>query len=273
MTVNQFRILGPVSALHGEAEIAVGPPQRRALFGLLLLAEQQSVTVAQLQDRLWGPERPASCITAIQGHVHHLRRAMRETGRPAAGGPELVSYPGHSREQASYALLTAPATVDFQEARRLAAEGRDHLLRHAYKPALASCRRALSLWRGEPLAGLPMTSYLTIARNGLNEMRRSLRHQAARAELALGRPAIAVEGLQQLWNEEPQDEHTAVVLSVALCRAGAPSRALAIIDGQLERWRAQYGMTPPDMVQHRNRILAGTFDAARDFDHTAEPWW
>ena len=60
MTAVEFRILGPVRALHGPADLELGGRQQRLVLALLLARAGSVVSVTELIDTIWDEEPPTS---------------------------------------------------------------------------------------------------------------------------------------------------------------------------------------------------------------------
>ncbi|WP_406205470.1 bacterial transcriptional activator domain-containing protein [Kitasatospora sp. NBC_01560] len=253
----QFLLLGPVTARRDGVPITLGPPQRRALLALLLLARSQAVPVAVIRERLWPTAAPPTAIDAIQVHVHHLRRRLREHTSAGAPAPELAGYPGHSREQASYSLHVDTESVDALVFQRRADRGRELEDKRDYKGALAMCITAQSWWRGEPLADLAPTPYVCAVRQGLVDLCQDVRTRAARVRMRIGAFSDAVLDLQQLNLEHPGNDGIVVLLSTALFLAGSHRHALELLDEELKRWENQYARVPEKLLRQRELVFSG----------------
>lgn len=246
-----------MTARRDGVPIALGPPQRRALLALLLLARAQAVPVAVIRERLWPAGAPATAIDAIQVHVHHLRRWLRESTPVGVPVLELAGYPGHSREQASYALHVGPEAVDALVFQRRADRGRELEDQRDYKGALEMCIAAQSWWRGEPLADLEPTPYVCAVRRGLVDLCQDVRIRAARVRMRTGAFADAVIDLQRLNLEHPGSDGIVVLLSTALFLAGSHRPALELLDEELKRWEQQYARVPEKLLRQRELVFSG----------------
>ncbi|WP_179084304.1 AfsR/SARP family transcriptional regulator [Streptomyces rectiverticillatus] len=239
--------------------VELGPPQRRAVLAALLLAEGRTVTVAALRDAIWKASPPASAISAIQVHVHHLRKALGALPRErenADGPPRLVTHPGHPADQVSYALHVAEGTVDAERFRTLARRADEAGAHGGTAEALALLDAALALWRGDPLAGLRIRDFHADHVLGLRDLRLDLVKRRAAALLATGATARATAELRQLRAEHPADEQIVVLLATALRQGGAHAGALDLVKGEVERWQREYGVRPPSLL----RELSGSSD-------------
>ena len=97
------------------------------------------VPVEVLVDALWGAQVPAAPRNALQHHVSRLRAAL--------GAESIVAAPD------GYAL--AGATVDALRFEELLGRARSAVRAGDAGQAAELVARALALWRGQPLQGLP----------------------------------------------------------------------------------------------------------------------
>ncbi|MEU2632574.1 winged helix-turn-helix domain-containing protein, partial [Kitasatospora sp. NPDC007106] len=91
-----FRLLGPVEAHCDGTGVDLGPPKRRTVLAMLLLADGALVTTDRLGEALWHERPPTHARTAVQGHISQLRRQLHPTGRAAivtAGDGYLLRTP------------------------------------------------------------------------------------------------------------------------------------------------------------------------------------
>src|ERR1700678_471443 len=148
MSKLRFEVLGPVRAWHNDTELDLGSPQQRAVLAVLLLSQGWQVSIDGLIDALWGQDPPRAARGTIRTYIARIRRCLGE----------VTDHRGHDLVQSvgdGYALQPGSVTVDLdvfalhlQEA-RLARRGEDTAL------AASLLGKALALWRGVPLAGVP----------------------------------------------------------------------------------------------------------------------
>ncbi|MFJ3794576.1 BTAD domain-containing putative transcriptional regulator [Kitasatospora sp. NPDC090091] len=217
MTGIRISLLGPVRAWRGDAELPLGPAQRRAVLAMLAGAEGRSVTTEELIDGLWGEDLPNHAVAAIRNHVSGLRSALEED-RTA---PQLLVSVG-----GGYALRLAPDGTDLALFQQLAQDAAR--LRAGGDPAgaAAQLRRALELPTGAPLAGVP-GGHAERQRERLAQLRLAVLHERLELDLELGRHAEQVDELTSLVEEFPLHEGLAALLMTALYRSGRPAEALA----------------------------------------------
>jgi len=71
-----FRILGPLEALDGARQIALGGHKRRAVLAVLVLHPNETLSGERLIDELWGESPPANALKTLQVHVSRLRKEL-----------------------------------------------------------------------------------------------------------------------------------------------------------------------------------------------------
>ena len=141
------RILGPLEVLEDGRAVPLGGVKQRALLGLLLLHPNETLSTDRLIDELWGERPPASAAKAVHARVSRLRRAL--AGHNGTGSAQLVV----TRER-GYELRLEPERLDSNRFVRLVADGRSELAAGCPERAVTALERALSMWRGAPLADL-----------------------------------------------------------------------------------------------------------------------
>ncbi|MDT0309305.1 BTAD domain-containing putative transcriptional regulator [Streptomyces sp. DSM 44917] len=247
----QFRLLGPIEAVAGGFPVSLPPrPQSRAVLAVLLLAAGEAVTTAALRDRLWGTgAAPASAVSAIQGHVHHLRKCL-----DSAGGPRIRTHRAEDTDQVSYALPAGRDAVDSARFRRLVAAGETAQARGDTTSAVRCFDAALTLWRGEPVPELRTSPYAVATRHALAGLRQDAAKRRAGGLLELGAVSRATAELLVLNAQQPGDEGTVLLLADALCRSGGRARALHLLTEEAGRWERDFGLVPAGLRRERERI-------------------
>jgi len=142
-----FRILGPLEVLDEGHRVALGGSKQRSLLALLLVHANETLTTDRLVDELWGERAPANAAKTVQMQISRLRKAL--AGEAGDGSAGVVV----TRER-GYELRLDPDRVDAHRFERLVSEGRSELAGDHPGRAASVLERALSLWRGAPLAEL-----------------------------------------------------------------------------------------------------------------------
>ncbi|MBP0451451.1 winged helix-turn-helix domain-containing protein [Kitasatospora sp. RG8] len=234
MTSIRITLLGPVRAWRGDAELPLGPAQRRAVLAMLAGAEGRAVTTEELIDGLWGEALPNHAVAAIRNHVSQLRSVL-EDDRTAPR--VLVSAGG------GYALRLAPGATDLTVFQQLTQDATR--LRAAGDPAAAAERlqRALDLQTGAPLADIP-GGHAERQRERLAQHRLTVLHERLELDLELGRHSEVVDELGGLAARFPLHEGIAALLMTALYRTGRRSEALAAFGRVRRALDAELGVEP-----------------------------
>ncbi|MFE6173801.1 BTAD domain-containing putative transcriptional regulator [Streptomyces sp. NPDC056464] len=238
----RFGVLGPMRAWRGEAQLATGSPQQRALLAALLLREGRTATAAELIDALWGEDPPSQALAAIRTYASRLRKVL--------GTEVLVSESGGYAVQglAEGALDLAVAQDLATQAERAAATGDLVHARHALNTALA-------LWEGEALAGVS-GPYAETQRTRLEEWRLQLLEFRLDMDLEQGCHAEAVSELTALTAAHPLRERLRELLMLALYRSGRQAEALAVYADTRRMLYEELGVDPrPDLRELQQRIL------------------
>lgn len=232
----RFEVLGPVRAWLGDVELELGPPQQRAILGILLLRDGTPATPDQLINAVWGPTAPRAAIGVIRSYVSRLRRVLPKNIIESIGG--------------GYAINTTNLDLtDFT--RHLAAARNAEPL-----TAARELRAALSLWRGVPLAGVN-GDYAEFERTRLVQVRLAAVEDLAAADVETGRHVEAAAALAEVIAEQPLRERPRELLMLAHYRAGRQADALAVFAEIRRLLDDELGLEPgPGLRDMQHRILA-----------------
>ncbi|MFI7871955.1 AfsR/SARP family transcriptional regulator [Streptomyces salinarius] len=238
----RFGVLGPVRAWRGEETLATGSPQQRALLAALLLREGRTATAAELIDALWGEEPPSQALAAVRTYASRLRKVLD----PGV----LVS------ESGGYAVRgLAEGALDLARAQDLAAQAEKARSSGDLCHARDLLRRALALWDGEVLAGVP-GPYAETQRVRLGEWRLQLLESRLDMDLDQGCHAESVSELTALTAAHPLRERLRELLMLALYRSGRQAEALAVYADTRRLLADELGVDPrPGLQELQQRIL------------------
>lgn len=233
MTVAQrFAVLGPVRAWHGTAPIGLGSLRDQALLAALLLRPDRTVGAWQLRHDVWGAESSGIEAAAVPAYVDRLRERLR----PADGAAACrISDDGDG-----YRFAGDGAEVDTVRLETLAAEAHAARFVGDLDTAADTLTRALDLYDGLPLTGLP-GPFAEAERLRLAERRITLAQEKQECRLGLGRYAEALTELTELTAQHPRREPVAALLMRALYGTGRQAEALAVyaeVSARLLRNRA-----------------------------------
>ncbi|UBU13751.1 BTAD domain-containing putative transcriptional regulator [Nonomuraea gerenzanensis] len=233
----ELRILGPLEALADGTALDLGAAKQQVILGVLLLHPNRVVSAGRLVDEVWGEAPPPSAAKVVQGYVSGLRRVL--------GGDAIVT------RGRGYLAVVPPGALDAERFERLAREGREA------DPAAAAglFRQALSLWRGEALAGLAFRSSAAGEVERLTEQRIGVTEELMEAELALGGGAALVPGLRELVAAHPYRERPRAQLMLALYRSGRQAEALAVYRDTRRLLAAELGLEPGPELRRMERLV------------------
>ncbi|MGI5455658.1 BTAD domain-containing putative transcriptional regulator [Streptomyces sp. CA-249302] len=238
----RFAVLGPVRARRGEEQLNTGSPQQRALLAALLLREGRTATAGELIDALWGEEPPLQALAAVRTYASRLRKVLD----PGV----LVS------ESGGYAVRgLAEGAFDLAVAQDLAAEAEKARGAGDLCHAREVLDRALHLWDGETLAGVP-GPYAEAQRVRLEEWRLQLLESRLDMDLEQGCHAESVSELTALTAAHPLRERLRELLMLALYRSGRQAEALAVYADTRRLLADELGVDPrPGLRELQQRIL------------------
>lgn len=223
--VAEIRLLGPVEVWVCDAEMNVGAAKQRLVLAALAADAGQLVPIDVLADRVWGEQLPKRPVDALYQYLSLLRSALGSAGM------------GITRRSGAYRLDVPETDVDALRFRRQISTFGD-----ADPTAL---RSALSLWRGQPLAGLD-SNWAVSYRGGLLDDRLSawLRLAERTDDLA----GLADE-LGRVAGDYPLSEPLSAFVIRALVQAGRRAEALQVYAGLRARLIRELGEEPNDELR------------------------
>ncbi|ANZ40952.1 hypothetical protein BBK82_38190 [Lentzea guizhouensis] len=242
----RIQVLGPTRAWHDRVEIQLGPPARRAVLGLLVLAEGESVATAELVDALWGERPPRSAVNVLQTHVKHLRRLL-EPGRTSRSSSDVLPFAG-----GGYALNPEVVEIDLLTFRRLVAGVNDR--EDDPERVAAGLGEALGLWRGRPLADLPvLAAHPKVV--ALAAKHREVLARHGDAMIAIGAAADVLPDIAEAAADQPLDEPAQARLIRAYHAAGHRARAFEVYHKVRARLVEELGVDPGPELRAAHAIL------------------
>ncbi|MFI7539833.1 BTAD domain-containing putative transcriptional regulator [Actinoplanes sp. NPDC049599] len=251
-----LRLLGPVRAWRGEAELPLGSARRAAVLAVLALHAGHAVSRQQLVTALWGDEPPASATGNVYTYVSTLRQVL-EPGRDRWAAGQLLTSGG-----GTYCLHVREQDVDVFRFEALREESRRHRSAGDRRAELAALEAALHLWQGEALFGVP-GPYAAAQRLRLTELRLASAERQAALLLELGRNDEAIAALRLLVQAYPLQETLHGMLMTALHASGRRAEALRVHDHLSEVLLEETGTEPSAALRAmRLRILTGAGEQA-----------
>ena len=216
----RIHILGEVS-VEGLDRVALGSRMARQLLRELALVRGRPVSADRIAEILWRDELPRDPPAQVAVLVSRLRRAI---------GADHITH-----GDAGYTLRYQ--WLDIEAAERLTTEAERRLARERYAAALSAARGALALLR----SGSPSDA-LTDAVGG--RLTAHARHLCARALLASGDHARAVEVAQQALDADALDEEALRLAMTGMAAGSRSPAALALYEVLRERLVDELGVSP-----------------------------
>ncbi|MFE6613670.1 BTAD domain-containing putative transcriptional regulator [Amycolatopsis sp. NPDC057786] len=245
----RIQVLGSLRVWLAGAEVDLGPPGRRAVLGLLVLAGGEAMSKQELLDALWGERPPRSAVNVLQTHVKHLRRLL-EPGRPARSGSEILPHVG-----GGYAVRWDAVEIDLPHVRGLVAEANDAQRDGETGRAAALFGEALRWWRGRPLADIPLLSTHPKVLALIAE-RRALLARYGDAMLAIGAADEVLADLAEAAADQPLDEPAQARLIRAYHATGQRATAFRLYQEVRERLVEELGVEPgPELAAAHAALL------------------
>ncbi|RKT54010.1 AfsR/SARP family transcriptional regulator [Saccharothrix australiensis] len=248
----RFGVLGPLEVRDDRGRLLL-PARRkeRVLLAVLLLRDAPTSTDA-LTDALWD-ELPRSAAANLKTYLSDLRRLLR---------PDVAI----DTRPDGYVLDVARADLDATHFEDLVEEGRQAARERRFDVATERFTRALGLWRGPVLDGLPVPALVHHRVTVLEELRLAVVEDNIDARLALGQD-VAGE-LRALTDQHPLRERLWGQLMLALYRTGRQAEALAAYQRLRETLDAQLGIEPSPGLR---RLHVEILRADRSLDRTPPP--
>ena len=248
----RLAVLGPLRAWRGERLVDLGPVRQQAMLAALLLRPDVTVSQQELLADVWGLDPPGTGGKVVPVYLYRLRKCLQAN---ESGVRSVLD-----RDRSGYRFAGGSAWVDVAALEEIAAEADALAQAGELDDALRGYERALELFQGEPLAGLP-GPFAAGERLRLTERRLALSLRKLAWRLRLGGCEEAVGELSALSHSHPHSEPIVALLMRALYLAGRRPDALAAFTGLRRRLVEDLGMEPGDELRRvQQAVLAG--DAA-----------
>ncbi|MDH6132955.1 DNA-binding SARP family transcriptional activator [Kitasatospora sp. MAA4] len=245
----RYELLGPLRIHREQAVREAGPAMQQAVLAVLLLNANEPVSREQLVQAVWGSRATANASGLIATYVARLRQVLEpERARRSLGGV-LSSWSG------GYRLAVGAGRLDLEVFEQDRLRARELRAAGDLAGAGAALDRALGLWRGAGLDGLP-GPYAALHRGRFTELRLATEEERFEVALLTGRQHEAVPELALLAAEQPHRERLRALLMLALYRAGRRSEALAVYAETRRLLVAELGLEPGrELAELHQRML------------------
>jgi len=153
-----FRVLGPFGVYDDQGrEVELGGRQQRIVLAMLLLHQNEVVSVDRLIEAVWDERAPANAVKNVQIYVSRLRKALEPDSRSAAtesGSGVLRTHAG------GYVLNIGRDELDVDRFGRLVEEGRRALAAGSAEDAATTLAEGGPSGVGPPSPTSPTTRSL-----------------------------------------------------------------------------------------------------------------
>ncbi|MEU4166204.1 SAV_2336 N-terminal domain-related protein [Streptomyces sp. NPDC026665] len=185
----RYRMLDRVRVTRGDHQVRTLPPQQQALLCMLLERRGRPVPYAELVEGMWDDRPQQRATRLLATHATGLRQAL---------GPGTLATTTDG-----YALHVEPDCVDLALCEDFLAASKD--CREAGDPGAAGrwVRRALDLFLGDPLDGVPGPA-ANATRGRLRALRLALCATRAELDLETGDFGRAANDLDELLRSHPR---------------------------------------------------------------------
>jgi DNA-binding SARP family transcriptional activator len=262
----RISVLGPLTASLDGAFILLGPQMQRAVLGLLALNANTAVHRDALIDALWQDEPPDTAVAMVQSYISRLRRLLTVPEPGEGRGRSLIT------SGTSYQLCVTADELDQIEFARRAAHAREAHVAGEVDAACELYARALSLWRGEPLADVRVLSSHPAVLD-LGHQRSDIVLKYADAAFQAGRHDQVLRPLRAIYHREPLNERVAARLMIALAGSGCQAEALCVYDQVRQRLDDQLGVYPcAELSQTQAMVLRQQVGPVRAGAVVAAAW-
>ncbi|MGW1844489.1 BTAD domain-containing putative transcriptional regulator [Streptomyces sp. NPDC001966] len=239
----EISVLGPLEVRRGGRALDPGHLRQQAVLAALALCARRAVSQQELLDGVWGMEPPVTNVVPV--YIYRLRKTLR-----LGDGPDPVIEHG----RCGYRLAAGRVEVDVARMEALVAEAAAADRAGEAAEAVRLFSRALELFRGEPLAGLP-GPFAELERLRLTERRIAVAQRKSQGQLRLGRHSEAIAELSAFAAEHPLNESVAAMLMRALCLDGRQADALTVFDRVRLRLADELGVRPGRVLRLTYRMI------------------
>ncbi|BBX90963.1 FHA domain-containing protein [Mycolicibacterium boenickei] len=214
-----FGLLGPLQVTVDGTPVGLGTPKQRAVLAFLLINRNRAVSTESLIDAVWDREPVPAARATIHTHVSNLRRLL--------GASERDSQPVLVNAAPGYRLNVTEGSCDLDRFATEKAAGINAAAAGRFEAAGTHLSAALTHWRGDVLEDLRGFTFADAFAAALTEDYVLVHTSRAEAEIACGRAATVIAGLEELAARHPYREPLWAQLITAYYVAERQSDALA----------------------------------------------
>ncbi|MDJ0925178.1 MAG: BTAD domain-containing putative transcriptional regulator [Acidimicrobiia bacterium] len=244
----EFRVLGPLEAVHDGQAIDLGPHKQRSLLALLLINANRVVSTDRILEEIWG-EDAAGKENVLWVYISRLRSAF-EPDREKRGESTVLLRRDHG-----YMLSIDPDSIDSHRFERKAEEGRALILDDPTTAATV-LQEAADLWQGRAYEDFVYDDFAQGEIGRLEELRLSGVEGRIDADLRRGKAGELVSELEALCQDQPLKERLVAQLMLALYRAGRQAESLRTFERFRRHIGEELGIEPsPELRRLEEQVL------------------
>ncbi len=244
----QVTLLGPVAAEVDGRQLPLGGRKQRAVFALLALNPNRTVSLDRLVYEIWHDEPPARATLSLQAYISRLRGVLAD-GAPDSRAQIVTRAPG-------WMLRISAQQIDASRFATFVADARALLAAGNVGEAAVLLEEALALWCGEPLGGPAEAGFAVTDVERLQEQRLEATELCYEAGLQAGEAPAIVAAARAFVAEHPYRERAWCSLILALYRSGRQADALAAVRELRQTLAEGLGLDPsPEAQDLEDRIL------------------
>ncbi|GHE24009.1 AfsR/SARP family transcriptional regulator [Streptomyces capillispiralis] len=249
----RLNLIGPLQVITDDGrEHAPNAPKIGRMLAVLALQPREAVPTTVLIQELWGQNPPRSAAKTLQTHVYHARRMFQEERVTAAGRNLLVARaPG-------YEFRVNDDEVDVSSFEQHLRQARWESRSGQLERAAHEVNRALALWRGPVLSGVPVGTVLAGRIARVEELRINALELRIEIESRLGRQRDLLPDLRALVEEFPLHEWFHGQLISALHHAGRRSEALQAYHALYGILQKELGLEPSEDLRRLQAEILGS---------------
>jgi DNA-binding SARP family transcriptional activator/Tfp pilus assembly protein PilF len=236
-------LLGPLEIRRDGLVVNISGSRTCRLLAILLLNANNVVSADMLVEELWDVP-PLSARQQIQNAVLKCRQSLMSVAELRI----LTTKVG-------YLIEIAPERLDVACFQRALRDAHADSSAGNFDEAVGNLQYALSLWRGQALAGLD-GRYISGAAARLNEDRLTALETLMALRIQAGDSKLVVGELMEHVAANPLRESLRASLMLALYKVGRQADALAVYEHGRQWLADEYGLDPsPELRALHGRIL------------------
>jgi SARP family transcriptional regulator, regulator of embCAB operon len=214
----RFGLLGSLYVEEGRRALTPSAPKLLQVLAVLLLSENDGVSVTQLADELWDGLPPEGATATVHTYIAQLRRALTENG--PSGADRLITT------TRGYRLTVRPGELDLHQFRDRLRTGDAALSAGNDELGSRRLRAALGVWRASALVDVPIGPVLRALVAPIERQRLDALCRRIGADLRLGAHREVLSELSLLVRQHPLHERLHEQMMLAQYRSGRQVDAL-----------------------------------------------